>query len=101
MVPGAQTLRFLEPREARQLQALVRRRGRRTSSPRQFGHTYAIATLHFSQKVHSYVQMNPAASTKSTAPHRSQLVRISRDILVVRAPNGSRLSCGALKKDSF
>ena len=57
-----------------------RRRGRRTSSPRQFGHTWPIALLHFSQNVHSYVQMNADPSADSAAPHFSQLLRISRVI---------------------
>jgi len=61
----------------RQLQALVRRRGRRTNSPPQLGHTKAMALLQFSQKVHSYVQMNAGPSSESAALHFSQLVRIS------------------------
>src|SRR2546426_1438360 len=39
-----------------------------------------MAALHFSQRVHSYVQMNAPPSTDSVAPHFSQLVRISRVI---------------------
>src|SRR2546427_4031160 len=39
-----------------------------------------MAALHFSQKVHSYVQMNAGPSIARAAPHFSQLFRISKVI---------------------
>jgi hypothetical protein len=46
-------------------------RGRRTSSPSQFGQTAAIASVHSRQKVHSYVQMKAAVCGSSGRPHFS------------------------------
>jgi hypothetical protein len=49
----------VERRRQRQSQRLrgLPRRGRRTSSPPQFGHTAVIAVAHVEQNVHSYEQM--------------------------------------------
>lgn len=40
-------------RRYREADSTFPRRGRRTSSPPQFGQTAAIASAHFAQKVHS------------------------------------------------
>src|SRR5690606_8086151 len=61
------------------------RRGRRTSSPPQFGHTCSSASPHDAQKVHSYEQMTASASGASPAPHRSHAGRISSAIRTVPA----------------
>jgi hypothetical protein len=57
------------------------RRGRRTSSPPQFGHLSFIASVHVAQKVHSKLQMRAFAESGGRAAlHRSQAPRISSAI---------------------
>jgi hypothetical protein len=60
-------------------------RGRRTSSPPQFGHTALIAPVQFAQNVHSYTQMNASAPASSLRPHFSQADFISNAIVTFHA----------------
>ena len=53
------------------------RRGRRTSSPPQFGHTASIEAVQPAQNVHSKLQMYASPASSSAAPQRSHAVRIS------------------------
>lgn len=55
-------------------------RGRRTSSPLQFGQTWFISAVQSAQNVHSYVQMNASPAGGVSAPHCSQVDRISNAI---------------------
>jgi hypothetical protein len=57
-------------------QAVVRR-GRRTSSPPQFGHVASISEAQPTQNVHSYEQMHASPAASSDVPQRSHTARIS------------------------
>ena len=56
------------------------RRGRRTSSPSQFGQTPASSAVQGAQNVHSYEQMYASPSGATAVPHRSQFPRSSSAI---------------------
>ena len=53
------------------------RRGRRTSSPVQFGQTCFICAVQSAQNVHSYEQIDASASSLNARPHFSQPIFIS------------------------
>ena len=55
-------------------------RGRRTSSPPQFGQTLESASVHDTQYVHSNVQMYATPSPASAVPHLLHDARSSRAI---------------------
>ena len=61
--------------------------GRRTNSPEQFGHTCSIASVHVSQNVHSYEQMNAVSVAGNPAPQRSHFPFI---FSIGLSPFGSR-----------
>ena len=79
------------------------RRGRRTSSPPQFGQTRSNSPAHASQNVHSKLQTYAVPSWTRPAPQRSQVSRISRATTrrparkcppPVRAPASTRTARG-------
>jgi hypothetical protein len=56
------------------------RLGRRTNSPRQFGHRHSKAAVQCGQNVHSYVQIKARWPAASDLLHRSQAFFISSAI---------------------
>jgi hypothetical protein len=83
-------------------QFVGRRRGRRTSSPLQFGQVADIASVHAGQKVHSKLQIQASALGGSGVEQRSQLSRISSAMrfsslrVSPRVPQQSARQCGSV-----
>jgi hypothetical protein len=66
------------------------RRGRRSSSPAQFGQTCCMCSVHFAQNVHSNEQINARSPAPSVQPHFSHAAFISSVMVRLARLRGSK-----------